>query len=92
MLKTCEKPLFKNSTLILCKKRLEKAPNIAEKKIFKIDHIAKAIAHAKAIAFPKWSVWVKNYKCQSHAKNHSARTAELFCAKKGSKKHQILDK
>ena len=28
--------------------------------IFKIDHIAKAIAHAKAIAFAKWSVWVKN--------------------------------
>ena len=28
--------------------------------ILKIGHLAKAIAHAKAIAFPKWSVWVKN--------------------------------
>ena len=28
--------------------------------ILKIDHIAKAIAHAKAIAFSKWSVSVKN--------------------------------
>ena len=28
--------------------------------ILKIDHIAKAIAHAKAIAFAKWSVWGKN--------------------------------
>ena len=27
---------------------------------FKIGHLAKAIAHAKAIAFAKWSVWVKN--------------------------------
>ena len=25
-----------------------------------INHLAKAIAHAKAIAFAKWSVWVKN--------------------------------
>ena len=28
--------------------------------IFKIGHLAKAIAHAKAIAFAKWSVWVNN--------------------------------
>ena len=87
-----QKPLFNNSKLILCKKRLEKAPNIGEKKILKIDHIAKAKANAKAIAFPKWSVWVKSYKCQKHAKNHSTKTPELFCAKNGSKKHPILKK
>ena len=28
--------------------------------IFKIGHITKALAHAKAIAFAEWSVWVKN--------------------------------
>ena len=28
--------------------------------ILKIGHLAKAIAHAKAIALPKSSVWVKN--------------------------------
>ena len=28
--------------------------------ISKIGHLAKAIAHAKSIAFAKWSVWVKN--------------------------------
>ena len=28
--------------------------------ILKIGHLAKAIAHAKAIAFAKWTVWVKN--------------------------------
>ena len=27
--------------------------------ILNIRHLAKAIAHAKAIAFAKWSVWVK---------------------------------
>ena len=30
MLKTCKKPLYKNSTLVLCKKRLEKTPNIGK--------------------------------------------------------------
>ena len=28
--------------------------------ILKIGHLAQAIAYAKAIAFAKWSVWVKN--------------------------------
>ena len=35
--------------------------------ILKIGHLAKAIAHAKTIAFAKWSVWVKNSNCQKHA-------------------------
>ena len=47
MPKTCEKPFSNNSTLVLCKKQLEKAPNIGEKKtILKIDHLPKAIAHS----------------------------------------------
>ena len=29
--------------------------------ILKIGHLVKARAHAKAMAFAKWSVWVKNY-------------------------------
>ena len=32
MPKTCEKPFYKNSTLVLCKKRLEKAQNIGKKR------------------------------------------------------------
>ena len=60
--------------------------------ILKIGHLTKAIAHAKAIAFAKWSVWVKNYKCQKHAKKHSTRTLELFSLKNCSKKHQVLEK
>ena len=55
--------------------------------ILKIGHLAKAIAHAKVIAFAKWSLWVKNYKCQKHAKNPSTGTIELFCAKKHLKKN-----
>ena len=60
--------------------------------ILKIGHLPKAIAHAKAIAFAKLSVWVKNWKCQKHAKTHSTRVLKLFCAKNRSKKHQIFEK
>ena len=58
----------------------------------KIGHLAKAIAHAKPIAFTKWWVWVKNWKSQKHAKNNSTRILKLFCAKNRSKKHQIFEK
>ena len=63
------------------------------KTFLKISHLANAIAHAKAIAFAKWSVWVKNWKCQKHAKTQSTRTVQLFCAEKDArKKHQIFEK
>ena len=93
MPRTCEKPFYNTSAVVLCKKTARKNTKYWKKKtILKIGHLAKAIAHAKAIAFAKWSNWVKNYKCQKHAKNHSTRSAELFCAKNASKKHQILEK
>ena len=64
MLKTCKKPLYKNSTLVLCKKTARKNTQYwKNEKILKMGHLAKAIAYAKAIAFSKWSVSVKNYKC-----------------------------
>ena len=59
MPKSCEKPFFKNITVVLCKKPLEKTPN---ETILKMGYLPKTIAHAKAIAFAKWSVWVKNLK------------------------------
>ena len=54
--KTCEKRFYKNIRVVLCKNPLEKTPNIQKKKerILKIGHLAKAIAHAKVIAFEKW--------------------------------------
>ena len=39
----------------------------------------------KAIAFAKWSLWVKNQKCQKGAKNDCTSTLELLCAKNRSK-------
>ena len=44
------------------------------------------------IVFAKWSILVKNWKRQKHAKNHSTITLQLFCAKNQSKKHQIFEK
>ena len=37
--KTCEKPFYKNSRVILCKKRLEKTPNIREMRQFSVSAI-----------------------------------------------------
>ena len=62
------------------------------RQVFKIADLAKAIAHAKAIAFAKWSLWIKNYKCQKDGKNHSTRILKLFCARNRSKKDQRLEK
>ena len=47
---------------------------------------------AKAIAFAKWSLWVKNSKCQKGAKNDCTTTLELLCAKNRSKKILIFKK
>ena len=61
MAKTCEKPPYKNNRVVLGKKRLETNTQYwRNETILKIANPAKAIAHAKAIAFVKWSVWVKN--------------------------------
>ena len=52
MPKTCQKLFYKKIRVVLCNKPFEKTPNI-QKKILEIGHLAKAIAHAKAIAFAK---------------------------------------
>ena len=51
--KTCQKPLENHTSVLLCKKRLQKIANI-RKIMAKIEH------RAKAIAFAKWSAWIEN--------------------------------
>ena len=46
--------------------------------------------YAKAIAFAKLPLWVKNYNSQNRAKNYSRTTLELLCAKKELSKTHIL--
>ena len=55
MSKKSEKPFYKNTKLVLSKKKpVEKTPNIREmRQSLKISDLAKAIAHAKAVAFAK---------------------------------------
>ena len=47
---------------------------------------------AKVIAFAKWSVRVKNQKCQKGAKNDCRTSLEMFSANNRSKKHLIGEK
>ena len=47
---------------------------------------------AKAIAFAKSSLWVKNYKCKKHAKNVSTTHCSCSVRKIGSKKQLIFEK
>ena len=54
MPKTCKKLFYKNIRIVLCRKPLEKHHYSRNATIFfKIAPIAKAIAHAKAIALAK---------------------------------------
>jgi len=59
--KTCKTPFYNNSTVVLCKKTTQKNTKYSRNEtLLKIGHHETALAHKKAIAFPKSSVWVKN--------------------------------
>ena len=61
MPKTCKTQFYENITVVFCKKTARKnAKYLRNEKILNIGHLAKALDQAKAIAFAKWSVWVKN--------------------------------
>ena len=54
MPKTCKNLFYKNIRVVLCKKTVRKKTKYSRnKRILKIGHLAKAMAHAKAIAFTK---------------------------------------
>ena len=56
------------------------------------DTILKIGHRAKAIALAKWSVWVKTYNSEQHAKNCYLIILECFCAKNRLTKYQIFDR
>ena len=56
-------------------------------KYSRIETILKIGHHAKAIAFAKSSLWVKNENSKKHVKIHSTDHLQLFRAKNRSKKH-----
>ena len=60
MLKTYQKPFYKNMGVVQSKKPFEKKSKYSRNEIIlTIGYLAKVIADEKAIAFAKWSVWVK---------------------------------
>ena len=70
--KTCQKRFYKHMRNVLCKKTAGKNTNYSRNEtILKIGHLA------KAIDFAKWSVWVKNWNGQKHAKNDSTSTLQF---------------
>ena len=78
---TCQKLFYKNIRVVLRKKTARKNTKYSRNDTnLKDGHLA------KATAFAKCSVLVKNKNCQVHAKNYSTRTLELFFAKKPLKK------
>ena len=54
--------------------------------------MAKNGHNAKAIAYTKYSVWVKKSSCLKHTKNVLTNTFKLFYAKTGSKKKNTYSK
>ena len=85
--KTCQNLFYKSFTVVLCKKPLEKKLNWSRKEtILKIDHHAKAIAHAK------YSFSIKNQNVKKRVEIHSTSHLQMVCAKSGSKKDQIFEK
>ena len=65
--KTCQNPFYKSFRVVLCKKPLQKTPNIREMRAF----WKSAIVHAKAIAHAKSSLCLKNENSKKHVKIHS---------------------
>ena len=67
--KTCQNPFYKSFRVVLCKKTATKNTKyLRNESILNIGHVAKGMAHAKAIAFAKWLFGVKSSKCEKHAK------------------------
>ena len=55
-------------------------------RIFKIDHIAKAIAHAEVLAFAKWSVLGQKLKMQKACEKRFYVNATVVLCKKRLRK------
>ena len=76
-----ENDMYKKTRVILCQKPLEKSSKYSRNEtIFKIGHLAKAMAHAKVIGSAKWSLGVKNLKClKTRVKRLYKNTRVVLC-------------
>ena len=81
--KTCKKPFYKNIKVVLWNKQLKKNTKYSRnERSLQIGHLAKAIAHAKALAFAKWLVLLKNLKCQKTCEKPFYNNIKVVLCKK----------
>ena len=85
MSKKCEKPFYKNITVVLCKN-----PSQKHKIFVKLGNIENR-PFGKGYSLSKMVSWGQKLKVKI-TKSNSTRTLQLFCAKNRSKKHQIFEK
>ena len=80
------KNVFRTTLELFCAKNGSKK-HLTDKKMTTFSKSPKLVGHyARAIAFAKWSVLVKNSNSQTRVKNVFRPTLELFCAKKRLRK------
>ena len=84
---TCEKRFYKHVRVVLCKKALERPPNIGEMRQF-----WKSAILQRLYTLQNGQFWVKNSNGKKPVQNDSTSTLDLFCAKNRWKKHQIFQK
>ena len=98
--KTCEKRFYNHIRVVLWKKPLEKTPSIqgmrrccsvqnnctTKTKHSRNETISKISHLARAIAFERWSVLVKNG-YQKHTENDSTMILELICGERTLEKN-----
>ena len=85
--KKCEKRFYKHVRVLLCKKPLQKTPNIGEIRPFLKSAILQRVYTLQNDQFGS-----KTSNREKRAKNDSTSTLELFCVKNRWKKHQIFEK
>ena len=91
MPKTCEKPFYKNIKVVLCKKPLEKTPNIREmRQVWK--SAIKGYSPCKAIAFCKMVSLGQKLKMPKTCEKPFYKNIKVVLWKKPLEKHQIFEK
>ena len=91
MQKTCEKPFYKKIRVVLQERRAKNTQDSRNEKILKIGHLAKAIAHPKAIALQngQFGSKIKNAKNRRKA---TLQKDQSFSIGKPSKKHPRIER
>ena len=91
MPKTCEKPFYKKIRVDLWENRAKKTQALRNEAIFKISHLAKAIAHPKALPLQngQFGSKIKNVK---NMRKTILQKDQSCSVRKQREKHPIFEK